>query len=214
MRSSLRLLFLLFLLALPVACGQTAPSPHYDPPVVPVPNVTSLSSAVGTAEGGAPVTIMGTNFTPGSTVRFGGIGVRATLYGGALFVLAPAHGTGMVDIEVANTGQSQTSVLAGAYSFVEPSTLDFNGSWNGYFAESEIQIAITVEDNTVTAVSCGSAVLEMSPSPTISNGRFAYTGPAGSVTGRILSPKWAEGTMSLGPCSGPNHTPDYWGASK
>ena len=210
MRSLLRLLVLL---ALPVACAKTAPSPAYDGP--PVPIATSLSPTLGSADGGAPVTITGTGLQGTTIVRFGGIAAQAPVYyNSALHVAAPAHAAGLVDVEVTNPGQSQPSVLRGAYTFLDPSALDFNGTWQGLFSESEFKILITVESNTVTAVSCGNAVLEMSPLPTISNGRFAYAGPAGSVTGRILSPNLAEGTISLGPCSGPNHTPDYWGASK
>jgi len=211
MRASLRLLILL---ALPVAC--TGPDPQqrvYDPP--PPPVATSVSPTLGSADGGAPVMITGTGLQGTTIVRFGGIAAaRPVLYNNALHAVAPAHAPGLVDVEVTNGGQSQTSVLRGAYTFVDPSALDFNGTWQGNFSESEFKVVITVESNAVTAVSCGNAVLEMSSSPTISNGRFAYTGPAGSVTGRILSPNLAEGTISLGPCSGPNHTPDYWGATK
>jgi len=77
----------------------------------PVPAVTSLSESTGPSAGGTTVTVLGTGFTPSSTVSFGGTAAQSVTYLSpeALTVVSPP-GTGLVDV-VAGTagGHSATS---------------------------------------------------------------------------------------------------------
>src|SRR5205823_1707198 len=86
------------------------------------PTVTSLSPTAGSTAGGNTVTITGTNFISGATVKFG-----ATASGSVTFVsgtrvtaAAPAHAAGTVDITV-NTAAGTSSLVNGdKYAYGKP----------------------------------------------------------------------------------------------
>jgi hypothetical protein len=205
---------LFVLIALTAACSPAAPTPQENtppPPPPPAPIVTAVSPALGSADGGAPIRIDGINLFPGTIVRFGGVVVTVTFWNGSLYGGTPPHAAGLVDVEVEN--QNQRSVLAGAYTFIEPDELDFNGLWQGYFGESELRLSFTVENGIVTSVSCGGVSLALSPSPAIHRGRFTYAGTGSSVEGRILAPNEAAGTITMPSCVDPFGT-DWWYATK
>jgi hypothetical protein len=72
-----------------------------------LPSVTGVSPTAGPATGGTNVTISGTNFTPASTVSFGGTPAMATTYVNAdeLQATAPPFSTGeTVDVTVTTCG--------------------------------------------------------------------------------------------------------------
>jgi hypothetical protein len=198
-----RLRFLI-LLALPIACAPAAPTPI----TLPTPTVTAITPSLGSAEGGSAVTIEGSNFLIGSIVRFGGVDVRGSLWEGRLYVTTPPHAAGVVDIEVL-IGGGQSGRLANAYTYAPPATLDFSGTWSGWIGESDFVVKFTVEANVVTVVSCGGVNLELATPPTVSNGQFSYTGPGGSITGRILSPLQAKGAVTMPSCVDP-FTNEWW----
>jgi hypothetical protein len=51
--------------------------------------------------------------------------------GTAIYFDAPAHPAGPVDVVVTNPG-GRADTLAGAYTYAEPETFDFNGEWWGF----------------------------------------------------------------------------------
>ena len=205
------IVFTLSALSTSIACGPTAPSPpDTTPPPPSPPTVTAVNPAIGTSDGGVVIRIEGTRFQRDALVRLGGIVVSAIYGNGSLFILTPPHAPGVVDVEV--TIGDQTGVLANAFTFVAPDTLDFNGSWAGYIGESDLAVRFTIEANVVTAVACGGVSLELSTPATVSNGRFSFTGPGGSITGRILTPTDSTGEVTMASCVDPNGK--FWWALK
>jgi hypothetical protein len=81
------------------------------------PTVTSVSPNVGSGAGGTPVTIAGTNFATGVTVRFGASTALAIVRVDATTITCttPA-GSGTVTVAVENLG-SQIGTLAGAFTY-------------------------------------------------------------------------------------------------
>jgi hypothetical protein len=95
-------------LTVTLACPGEAPTP--------TPVVTGLTTATGPAAGGTALTVLGTGFTPTSSVEFGAAPAAAVTYLSpeALQVTSPA-GTGTVDVLV-KTGPT-TSGASAADSF-------------------------------------------------------------------------------------------------
>ncbi len=84
----------------------------------PPPNPTSVTPASGSANGGTPVTITGTGFSAGATVKFGGASATNVNVVGSTSITAttPAHAAGAVDVVVKNT-DNQTGTLSGGYTY-------------------------------------------------------------------------------------------------
>ncbi len=92
-------------------------------PAPPTPSVTSLSLAGGASEGGTQVTILGTGFTPSSSVTFGGAVASATyLSSEALAVVSPP-GAGLVDVVVHNSGKESATSDADQFFYGAPPTV-------------------------------------------------------------------------------------------
>jgi hypothetical protein len=85
----------------------------------PPPNPTSVTPASGSANGGTPVTITGTGFSAGATVKFGGTSATNVNVAGSTSITAttPAHAAGTVDVVVTNTTDNQTGTLSGGYVY-------------------------------------------------------------------------------------------------
>jgi len=84
----------------------------------PGPTVSAISPTSGTASGGTVVTIAGTNFLSGATVKLGeNTATNVTVAGsGTITATTPAHTPGTVDVVVTNSdGQSYT--LSGGYIY-------------------------------------------------------------------------------------------------
>lgn len=90
----------------------------------PTPTVASLSTNSGPAAGGTALTILGTGFTPASTVNFGTSAATAVTYlsSQALTVTAPA-GVGTVDVTVDNAGTSSATSAADQFLYGSPPTV-------------------------------------------------------------------------------------------
>ena len=74
--------------------------------------ITGLSTATGPAAGGTAVTITGTGFQTGSTVKFGTVAATVTsITPTAIVCTSPAGAAGIVDITVA-TSQGQSDPVA------------------------------------------------------------------------------------------------------
>jgi hypothetical protein len=95
-----------------------------DESAAPTPVVQGLSVAGGPAGGGTPVTILGTGFTPLSTVSFGGVPASGIVYASpeALTAVSPA-GTGMADVVVRTAGASSATSAADEFYYGSPPTV-------------------------------------------------------------------------------------------
>ena len=93
----------------------------YSMPVDAAPTVTRVEPTSGPIGGTTRVSVVGTNFVNGATVSFGGsAGTDVTTAGTStsLFVTAPAHAAGIVDITVTNP-DTQSGTLVNAYTYVD-----------------------------------------------------------------------------------------------
>ncbi len=84
----------------------------------PPPTLSSLTPSTGSSQGGLSVTLRGTGFVPGTTVRFGGVEAISVSVasGGSLTATTPAHAPGRVDVEVLNPDGGRAT-LAGAFLY-------------------------------------------------------------------------------------------------
>jgi glucose/arabinose dehydrogenase len=88
------------------------------PPPNPAPTVTSITPNSGTTNGGTAVTIAGSGFLTGATVKMGGTNtqVLAVVNSTLITAIAPAHTAGAVDVVVTNT-DSKTGTLTSGYTY-------------------------------------------------------------------------------------------------
>ena len=93
--------------------GQGAPNP--------APTVSSISPVSGTTAGGTPVTITGTGFLAGATVKLGGTSATGVSVTNSTTITATtaAHAAGAVDVVVTNT-DAQTGTLSQGYTYTTP----------------------------------------------------------------------------------------------
>ncbi len=92
---------------------------------VPPPTVTGVSPAFGPVTGGTQVTVLGTNFQAGATVRFGTINATAAnvISPSAIVVTIPGQaGPGSVGVTVTNP-DSQFATLANGFNYFQPADL-------------------------------------------------------------------------------------------
>jgi Domain of unknown function (DUF1929)/IPT/TIG domain/Glyoxal oxidase N-terminus len=87
----------------------------------PTPTVSAISPATGTTSGGTAVTITGTGFLSGATVKFGsnsatGVNVVSST---SITATTPAHSAGSVSVVVTNT-DGQNDTLTNGYSYTNP----------------------------------------------------------------------------------------------
>jgi hypothetical protein len=90
-------------------------------PANPAPGVSGISPATGMTSGGTAVTITGTGFLAGATVKFGstsasGVNVVSST---SITATTPAHSAGSVSVVVTNT-DSQSGTLTNGYSYTNP----------------------------------------------------------------------------------------------
>jgi hypothetical protein len=113
---------------LPDAFTYLAPTPGAPPTIASIdPNTGPATVTTTASDSGGPsrtiVTITGTGFQPGASVKFDGIAAHdvGVLSDGTLITLAPPHAAGAVDVVVTNRdGQSATA--SGGFTYVAPAT--------------------------------------------------------------------------------------------
>jgi Domain of unknown function (DUF1929)/IPT/TIG domain/Glyoxal oxidase N-terminus len=88
----------------------------------PAPTVNSISPSSGTANGGTAVTITGTGFLAGATVKLGGTAATGVSVNSSTSITATtaAHSAGAVNVMVANK-DGQSSTVANGYTYFDPS---------------------------------------------------------------------------------------------
>ena len=198
----------------PVGCGDheslSAPSavspPSVQQPITQPtgvqPFITTLAPRVGSTRGGAWVTIIGINFEPGAKVKFGDSEVTAFVHDSATIATFPnAHAAGTVDVVVANPGGLEHR-LTGGYSFAPPESFDFNGNWVAHAGpDYEMPMQFTIRDNVLVSVSCdGSLPVTFTSPPSVGNGEFSFVGDGLAISGTMVSPVNAVGTINLPEC--------------
>ena len=109
----------------------------------PAPTVTAISPTSGSANGGTAVTITGTGFLAGATVKLGGTAATGVVVGSSTSITATtaAHTAGAVSVVVTNSdgqsgtltnGYSYNATTSGPISFVQansaPTTLQASNS--------------------------------------------------------------------------------------
>jgi len=88
------------------------------PPPNPAATVTAISPISGSANGGTAVTITGTGFLSGASVKLGGTAATGVTVVSSTSITAttPAHAAGTVDVVVTNT-DGQSGTLMGGYTY-------------------------------------------------------------------------------------------------
>ena len=165
----------------------TLDCPNEAPP--PVPTLTSLSVGTGPPAGGTDVTILGTGFTPSSTVTFGNTSAAVTyLSPEALAVVSPP-GAGLVDVVAQNSGTSSATSDAdqffyGAQATVSGLSVNHGSALGG--------TSVTVTGTGFTgATDVGFGGLPASAFTVVSDTEIQATappGPAGAVDVQVVNP--------------------------
>jgi hypothetical protein len=173
------------------------------------PVISELLPNIGSTGGGTPIAIIGAGFRPGLTVTFGGIVRQHWPYSTIIQTFTEAHAAGTVDVIVTNPdGQAASS----KFTYASPDTFDFNGDWQGVATDWDGEVLapflLTIRDHSVVSASCGGSSLALDPPPVVADGQFRFVG---RIDGKILSPKYASGSISMAPCSFPIL---YWSAEK
>ena len=197
-----------------LACGDV-PQGSAEPEPSPRPRLTisAITPNVGSTGGGAPVRIAGTGIQRGAVVTFDVTRVSSqSVHGYAIDrqigTETPPHAPGPVDVTVSNP-DGQTVVLARAYTYVPPTSLDFEGQWVGLATGDQLprhdggaaDVRLVIRGGHVVSISCNEMTWTLAPPSAISNGQFAHAALDGTaVTGRIVSEFHAIGTMAFGLC--------------
>src|SRR6185295_3815829 len=94
----------------------------------PPPSVSSITPDTGPATGGTSVTITGSNFVAGASVRIGGtLATNVTVTNGtSLTATTPAHAAGTVSVMVTNP-DAQSGTLASAFTYTTPPPPSISG---------------------------------------------------------------------------------------
>ena len=173
-------------------------------------SIATIEPSSGSTGGGISMVITGTGFRTGSTVTFGGERVNAYPSNSTtLYMTAPRHAAGVVDVVVSwPSGESTTRV--GGFTYSPPQSFNFNGTWVGYALahppisgqvrplHSDMDMRFTVENNMVTSFTCGGSDVALAPAA-VSNGEFSLA-PEFPITGRIVAANETTGTISTPAC--------------
>ena len=156
------------------------------------PTVSSVSPVAGPTGGGNTVTINGTNFLSGMTVKFGTTASAMVTFVSAtqLKAVAPAHAAGTVDVTVTTLGGTSAIVAGDHYAYGPPtassftptsgitgSTVTINGT--SFVPGATVKFGTTAS-TTVTFVS-GTQIKATVPNGAVT-GKISVTTPAGTGT--------------------------------
>ncbi len=140
---------------------------------IPVPVVTAVTPNAGTTTGGGSVTISGTGFIAGATVKFGSNSATVnSINPTAISAVVPAGSAGPVDVTVTTTGGTSVTSGADQYTYqsgVNPPTtptisnLPASGLFGGGFSATVMTTgdgtkSVTTNSPSVCAVSGGLSV--------------------------------------------------------
>ena len=169
---------------------------------VGAPVISELLPNIGSTGGGTRMIIRGTGVLDAVTVTVDGIvsTFESEWPDDFIYLSTPVHAAGTVEVIVTDRyGQAGSS----EFTYASPATFDFNGDWQGWAEDASLGFAhlvvLTIRDNIVVSVSCGSAPsLTLDPPPVVANGEFSFAGSGGvSISGKILSPNSASGSINM-----------------
>jgi hypothetical protein len=173
------------------------------------PVIAAVSPDAGTVGGGTEISVIGSGFQPGVTVRMDDNALRTFPFDSSSTTIraqAPAHPPGTVDVVVLNP-DGQSARLAAAYRYAVPGALDVNGEWEGGAddlrdSHSGTEIRMTIKNFRLVDITCiGGAEMTMVAPAAIHNDGFAFiAGGRPLVTGRFLSADSAVGSIDFPPC--------------
>ncbi|MFI7589294.1 IPT/TIG domain-containing protein [Spongisporangium articulatum] len=117
------------------------------------PTLTSVSPTSGSTQGGDPLTLTGTEFTPGAAVTVGGVQVTPTFVNGTtLQVTSPAHAAGTANVVVTTAGGP---TAPGTFTYVvHPAVTSYTPHF-GYTTGGDVVTVHGTGLNTVTSVTVG-----------------------------------------------------------
>jgi hypothetical protein len=170
---------------------------------VPAPTVSSISPNSGTTGGGTALTITGTGFQAGATVRLGGTAATNVTVVSSTSITATtaAHAAGAVNVVVTNAAQ-QSGTLANGYTYIvinpaptvtsiTPNAGTFNGGTSvtvtgtGFLSGATLSLGGTTATN-VTVLS-GASITATTPAH-----------PAGAVNAVVTNTDNQNGTLVNG----------------
>ncbi|MFC5457339.1 beta strand repeat-containing protein [Prosthecobacter fluviatilis] len=178
------------------------------------PTVTAISATSGSANGGATVTITGTNFTGATGVSIGGTAATGitVVDDTSLTCITPAHSAGTASVLVTTPGGTNTANSLYTYVLTPPTLTDispiagstaggtsvtltgtnFTGATGvtirGVAATDVVVISGTSLVCTTPAGTAGSAsVAVTTPSGTVSSNLYTYVQPAPTVTATMAN---------------------------
>ena len=205
--------------------GPTLPSPipvdapsgsQPAPPVTSVriqPTVAAIAPNVVTTEGEGWATITGTGFEGGARVTVGGRVVTSVVQDAtAVTFWTVAHAPGPVDVVVTNPGGLSSRLVAG-FTYAPPGSFDFNGDWEAYAGDDyHTSMSLTIRDGRTVSVACDSSPsVTLTLSNPVTDGRLSVEAEGVVVlSGRLLSPVTAAGTIHTAGCPGAR----WWGTKK
>lgn len=102
--------------------GGDVGDPWYDltdlPAFAPVPTLTTVAPGTGVAAGGTAVTLTGTGFIPGATVKFGLTAATSVVVVSSTSItcVSPAHTAATVDVSVTTTAGTATKTGSFIYT--------------------------------------------------------------------------------------------------
>jgi hypothetical protein len=150
--------------------------------------------------------ITGRDFQPGAQARLGETTAASfTRDSTTIFISGTAaHAVGTIDVIVTNPGGLEAR-LSGGYAYQQPESFDPDGEWVAHAGpEFETDMRLTIRNDVLVSVSCGtSASLTFAPAPSVKDGEFSFLGDDGlAISGRLVSPVQAVGTINVPACLG------------
>ncbi|HET7892664.1 MAG TPA: IPT/TIG domain-containing protein, partial [Candidatus Sulfotelmatobacter sp.] len=163
----------------------------------PPPTLSSIAPASGSINGGTAVTLAGSNFLSGATVKFGSAAATSVVVvnSGQITAVTPANSAGAVNVTVTNP-DAQFSTLNSAYTYnpppglvsASPSVGSTNGGTSVTLSGSNFLAGATVTFNSSAATN-----IVVTNSSTIT--ATAPANPAGPVNVTVTNPDGQGATL-------------------
>ena len=162
------------------ASSGTAVKPNGYTYVASAPTVTSVSPSSGTAGGGTPVTITGTNLTGATSVTFGGTAGSITANSAtSITVTSPPHAAGAFDVVVTTPGGSSATSANSKYTYTPLPTLSID---NVSKAEGNTGTSTMTFTVTLSAASASAVTVAYATSNGTATAGSDYTATGGTLT--------------------------------
>src|SRR5207249_306777 len=130
----------------------------------PPPTLSTIAPTSGTTNGGAGVTLTGTNFASGATITFGGVAATGVTFvnSASLTANTPAHAAGAVDVIVTNP-DTQSATLTNGYTYdAQPTVTNINSASGPTAGNTSVTITGTNFINGATVTIGGVAATNIS----------------------------------------------------